>query len=165
MSGLDYTALRLEIMLDIEDLGYAQFVATGADGGIAELLNARVYPVVGKLAIADLQAWLMNEPIADESGRSIWQAVQDVATGSSSAKRAAQEVLDVVTSRATTVDLAKARPAALLEGYVSAGLITPDQKDEILAMATTMKSRAELLFGAQVQHTDIAIALRGQDND
>lgn len=154
-------SLQDELLNDPESLGYAPHIAIGADGCIAELINAPRYPTIGKLPISSLQAWMMAESVQDESGRSIWQAMQDAAAGTGPEKRAAQEALDIMGSRFDSVDLALPRPAALLEGYSLAGLISADQKAAVIAMATTMKSRADVLFGGSVSDVDIARALRG----
>lgn len=158
---MNLVTLADELAADPEELGYAAAIAAGADGDVAALLNAPRYPTVGRLPIDRLQAWMMAETVQDGSGRSIWTAMRAAADGDGPARDAAREAMDLISARFSSVDLSLPRPAALLAGYAAAGLVSEAQREALVAMATTQKSRAEMLGLGAVSATDVAIALRG----
>jgi hypothetical protein len=145
MTDEELAALAAEIT---SNPAYADWIANGNDQQIADALNAITKPVVGKLSRARFSMWCgitgLRAVIADHAAnpasplRSVALTVQDFLLG----------------GVADAIDFADPVNQAMLQAWVQAGAITPEQVNELLEMATTQ----EPVFGT-VTNLDVARAL------
>ena len=140
--AIDYAALKTEIQNDPAGLGYAPFVAEGADNAIAGLLNAII--TGNKVNTGSLTS--------DKLKQCITQA--DYA-GLTTAQRS---WLDFI-SQAPNIDLNNTTVAGGLNTLFPSGT----SRNNVIAAQQRDGSRAEKLFGAGtfITDLDVAKALRG----
>lgn len=143
---IDFTALAAELKADPAKLGYAEPLASGADGSIADLLNAPNAGTVqlAKIAKGDFLLALLPAAQAlsakDAPTQANWDRLLSLACANES------------------IDVGNPGVKAILTGAVQAGLLTAEQAT---AAASRPGSRAEVLFGVGVivDHSDVSKAL------
>lgn len=150
---MDINALRNELTTDPLNLGYAAHITTGADGAIAELMNAPTQATKGALSAHDIRQYLMLHDL-----------LLTIESGLSLACRAATRALDIFPVFELDKPEVLDKFTQILDGLIADTLAPPftlQHKTDLLAMGDTHISRAQQLFGSAVFHEDIAKALRG----
>lgn len=157
--AIDYAALKAEILADAEGRGYAAPYDAGLDAEVARLLNERAFIVRQEVAWERIWAYV------DRSG--LWVKIKRLATNpeaSAAAQECAEQAIDTRRDRpypAVDVD------SLAFRGFVAALVAEPllpeftvQTEADILALADTPASRAEVLWGAGtvVSPTDVAQA-------
>ena len=152
---MDYTALKSEIETGPLAAELAPMVAAGNDGGIADALNVKTIPAKGSVTTHDIRQYLM---LVD-----LLLVIENTPTPTCIATKRALEVFPVF-------DLANPwvldKFTQILDGLIAESLIptfTETHKATILSMADVLTSRAEQVFGRDVNYTDIARSLRNDD--
>ncbi len=147
--ALNYTALKNEILTDpsVPQIGYAPFVASGADANIAELLNAAITG----------NAIFRNDVRSEE----IWEAIN--ATEFNALTSIALQRLSLILAQAGArgaLDVRGTNLRGMLGGIFPAGSAT---RAALVTLSARNGSRAETLFGTGVfiAPDDVAKALRG----
>lgn len=153
---MDPAALASEITNDPAARGYAAHVAAGSDAGVASLLNAKTER--GPVPIIDVSAYCTTRGITGALEAVAHDPAQPVEL-----RALCFSSLSILRNdlRLNTADMDDPACDAMLGGLVSAGLITPPQRGEIVALGAGRRSRAELLFGVGVTQADVSKALRG----
>jgi hypothetical protein len=131
----------------------APFIASGDDGAIHAVLHRKDIAVNGTVAVNDFAIWAASTGLR--------AAIQDHAANAESPLRSiALTLLDLLQGNlAPALDFGNATNVALLSAWVTAGALTTQQRDELLALSAKSISRAEQA-GLTVTVTDIAQALR-----
>ena len=156
---IDYPALKTEITTDPTHLGYAAFVASGEDWRIADLLNSKSQSLPRPVPLAKILVW------GAQTG--VRKAIEAAANNASSPVQGiALATIDLLrgglVSALDVTDPAIGGTGGMLDALVSAGVMTADQKAQLVALNALPTSRAEVLFSfdSYVTHGDVAIALR-----
>lgn len=139
---MDIVALKAELFADPLALGYAPLLAVGADGTIADLLNA------------------VNQSIEIERGViPSYEIINATTPADWAALSAAEKQRYQTLTGASQVDTANANVRAAFQAMFAAGTAT---RTALIALLTRKGSRAEQLFGAGtvVDHMSIAEARR-----
>lgn len=139
----DYPALKAA--LDAPDL------AGLADADAAAALNAPVAGPPRRVPIAEV------ERIALQRGRTV-PIRRAAESPEHPARDAAQAALDLLAARSDDVDATAPAFAAVLDALVAAGLVSGQDRADILALASTTTSRALASFGLPVTAADVAHA-------
>lgn len=150
---LDLDALRTEIMLDPEQLGYGDAVESGSDNQIAGLLNAPRYPAYGKVEITPVLVWLAKYGIMPRLRAATSSANQTIAG------MAEVAILLVNNPNIPALDVGLPEVQQMLTALVQAGAIPGEASDELLTLATVQRSRAEVLGFGTVTADQVAKAL------
>lgn len=157
---MDYTKLAAELNNDPEDLGYAEHIASGADGELAALLNAPRYDAYQEVLVSAIQSYFMQQALV--TGASVATDItRRAADPEDPAHGLCVEVAAIFPSRLTVLDFGMSRVRMIVDALETAGILTSAQKADLYAMGTKQISRAEDLFKQSVSHSDIAMALRG----
>lgn len=159
------TALLDEITDDPASLGYATLVADRRDADLALLLNAPRAPVVGKVRLDDLDAYLRTYTVAPDSPVPLmwlWRGTAAHPDTPEPVRMVVQMALDLFGSRLQNLDLSLPTVQVLLAQMQAAGLLSADNVAAVTAMGTTHISRAQLLFGRTITHDEISAALNAQ---
>lgn len=132
----------------------APHIQTGSDGEIYAILNRKDIPVNGVVSTNAFAIW------AAKTG--LRAAIQDHAENSISPLRSiALALLDTLQGNlADGIDFGLQDNIDMLNAWVSAGAITVQQKNDLLALSQKLISRAEQL-NEPISIQDIATALRG----
>jgi len=162
---MDYKLLNTEITTDPLGLGYAPFIASGNDQGLADLLNRKddansvVVPII---PVSRVLEWAGTRQGAASSPM---KAITAAANDSSSPVQGVAQVALRVFGTLQSIDLSRPAVAGMVQGLTLGGVITSAQRDALLALQNASPaSRAEVLFGGgtTVTNSDISFALRGQ---
>ena len=150
------TDLKTEIQSGPLAAELAQHVAAGNDAAIADILNRRYILVTGCVDRATFAMWCGSTGLR--------AAIQDHAGNAASPLRAiALTLLDFLQGGvAPSLDLAKPANLGMLAAWVAAGAITPEQRTELMEMATHVISRAEQL-GINITDMDIRRTIWADD--
>lgn len=135
----------------------AQYISTGNDGDIANILNRKDLPTKKRVSTSDLVNHLSDIGLLPE--------LADAAVNTAHAQHAiARKVVATLTLAVQlgvpTINMSRSGNAALIVGLVTSGFMTTAQADGIKALANTFISRAEQL-GEPVDSIKIGKALRG----
>lgn len=159
---MDYDALKTEIQTDPKGLGYAPFVASGADGSVAALLNAATGPGAQSVNLPTLSS--------DTVRKIVFPCISAWPAASAAVQTKWQQWLATLQGGVGTVDN-DAEFQALLSALVAdfgaltgSGGVPPLDAARVTRYTTKVGSRAEVLFdevGVVVTHEDVAKALRG----
>ncbi len=152
---LDLNALRTEIVMDPEQLGYGDAVATGSDNQVAALLNAPRFPAYGKVEITPVLIWLAKYGIMPR--------LRAAAAGDNVEIAGIAEVALMLVSNPNipALDVGLPEVQAMLTALVQAGVIPLAASDELLDLAQIQRSRAEVLGLGTVTADQVAKALEG----
>lgn len=152
--------LKTEIQTGPLATELAPFVTAGNDGKIAEVLNRRDIPSKKRALMADLVNYLSDQGIL----ANIADAAADTTNVAHAAARKVVATLRLSTELGvTSINMTRAGNQALIGNLVTSGLMTNAQANGAKALADTMVSRAEVLWGKSIQVTDVAKALRNDD--
>jgi len=154
---MDYEALKNEIEIDPEGMGYAELVKKGSDQGIADLLNSPNSGRVNKGVILakdffyDFGFIIMRIPfVPDAAARSAFEWAVNVADKAGRINLAAPEIDGDLTVDPPVI--------GFRQQAADAGLCTDEKWEDA---ATRPASRAEMLpgVGVEVTATDVSKAL------
>lgn len=150
---MNIEALRTEIIMDPEQLGYQAAVATGSDNQVAALLNAPRYPAYGKVEITPVLIWLAKWGIMPR--------LRAAAAGENVDIAGIAEVALMLVSNPNIPSLDVSLPAVqqMLTALVMAGVVPMEASEELLTTAAIQRSRAEILGLGTVTADQVAKAL------
>lgn len=156
---MDYKLLNTEITTDPLGLGYAPFVASGNDQGIADLLNRKndaYLVIVPVIPVSRVLEWAGTRHGAASSPM---KAITAAANDDSSPVQDVAQVALRVFGTLQSIDLSRLATAGMVQGLTLAGIFTSAQRDALLALQNVSpSSRAEVLFGAGVLLTSNDVA-------
>jgi len=152
---LDYDALRTEIQTDPAQLGYGPAVATGSHNQVAALLNEQRYPAYGKVEITPVLIWLAKWGIMPRL-RAAMQSDNPAIAGI-----AEVAMMLVSNPNIPALDVGLPEVQQMLTALVQAGVIPLEASDELLNLAATKQSRAEVLGFGTITADDVSRALEG----
>ncbi len=152
---LDLDALRTEIQTDPDKLGYAPAVATGSANQVAALLNEKRYPAFGPVPITPVLIWLAKYSIMPRL-RAAMQSDKPAIAGI-----AEVAMMLVSNPNIPALDVALPEVQQMLTALVLAGVIPLEASTELLSLAATKQSRAEVLGFGTVTADDVSKALEG----
>ena len=136
-------------------------MAAGDDVGIAFLLNRRSYR--GPVPIRELSSYCVCVGVIGAVEAVAYEPTSETIT--IQVKALCHNVLTLIRDdyRLETVDVDDAGFGPACDGLIAAGLLTSQQKADILALAENRRSRAEVLWGdgVAVSIRDVSLALRG----
>lgn len=138
-------SLRDEIQNDPQGLGYAAWLPD-SPGTVADLINAPTQTMVKAISSAEAQAWAAAGPYA---------AVVDASNNTQHPCRASCLVVRQTFAAAVDIHLERPEIQQMLAAWVSTGICTAAQRDDLLARATQPASRAEVLSLGAVTINDI----------
>jgi len=124
--------LHDELINDPLDIGYAELTDTLC----ADSLNAKNRVVVGSVSRSDFNVWAAAGPRA---------TIEDVATTVGPFRASALSLRDFLNGSSDSLDLSNARIRGLLVAWKNNNLITQDEHDDLIELATKTISRAEEL--------------------
>lgn len=148
-------ALHDELLNDPSGFGYAPFIASGNDGAIYALLNAKTISVNGIIKVNTFAMWAASTGLRS--------AIEDHSVNAVSPLRSiALTLIDLLSGNLDphALDLSAAGNVAMLGAWVTAGVITAQQEGDLIALSQTLISRADQL-GFDCSIPAIASALRG----
>lgn len=154
---MNYVDLKNHILSDPALAALAG--AAGANGDyqdsqdetIAQSINARAVPSSKKIPVQDAYLYLLK--------RLKWRGIEAAANDPQHpATDAAYTAVKLVSAPSMLIDFADAVSAYLLDGLISAGLLTAQNKFDLVAMCTIQISEAELLYGQRLHNIDVAKA-------
>ena len=150
---MDYTALRQELTTDPAKLGYGPLLAAGSANRVADLLNAPTQAGLGSVPITPLLEWI--------AAHGIMARLRAAAASSDAAVASIAEVALMLVSNPNipALDLSRPRVQAMLGALAQAGVIPADAQAELMGMATTYVSRAEVLGLGAVSADDVSKAM------
>jgi hypothetical protein len=150
---MDYTALRAELTTDPAQLGYAPLLAAGSANQVAGLLNERTQQALGSVPITPLLEWI--------AAHGIMARLRAAAAGEDAAVASIAEVALMLVSNPNipALDLSRVRVQQMLGALTQAGVIPADAQAELIGMATTYVSRADVLELGYVSADDVSRAM------
>lgn len=124
--------------------------AKGDDGTVAGLLNAKTVSVVRSISRHTFVKW------AAKSGmRAIIQ--DEAANAASPLRSSALALLDIIQGGGTEgIDFSDVDNSNMLAAWVAFGKLSPVHRDELLALATILISRAEEASGQDATIADVS---------
>lgn len=140
---MDYSALKTYIEADP---AFADFITTGNDEGIAQIINARTLAVAGKVEAHDIRQYLM-----------LVDLLLPIEASNSPTCKAAARALEIFPVFDLANPLILGKLTQVLDGLVADDLVpnfTEVHKDTILSFATTQQP----VFGQTLSNLDIAKA-------
>ena len=142
---INYTALHDYI---VGDAAFTTFIAGGNDQQIADAINARTISVIGNVSRANFAKW------AGATG--LRGTVEDHAINAQSPlKSAALTIRDFLQGDVNgVIEMSDPLNQAMMAAWVTAGALTQDQANQLVALATTNQP----VFGQLLHNTDIAKA-------
>lgn len=158
MPPIDPTALAAELGADPQKLGYAAPLAAGADGAIADLLNAATGPGAATISLAALARndfLIATSVVAVRLAVGVGSDGQTPLTTTVIAKWSAALTQARAADPGSGIDLAVIQ---LLGNPVTDNVLT---QAELTGITSRIGSRSEVLFGAGavVNHADVSKAL------
>lgn len=129
------TTLAAELATDPAALGYAALLPD-SPGSVVDLLNAPRWPMVKPLSAAGAQTWAAKGPYA---------AIVDASDNAAHPCRASCLVVRAAFSAALPIDLDNPELRAMLAAWVVSGVCSQAEADDLLARATVLVSRMEVL--------------------
>lgn len=150
---MDLTTLRTELQTDPLTLGYAPLVEAGAHNAIADMLNQKQYPTLGKVEITPMLIWIAKYQMMAR--------LRTAAAGSEPTIASIAEValLLVQNPNISAIDFGLPDVQTMLAALVQAGVVPEPAYQELLQTATTQVSRAQRLGLSHVSAEDISQAL------
>lgn len=138
----------------------APFVAAGNDQKVADIINRQDIAGKKRAAMPDLVNYLSDQGIL----ANIADAAIDAANPGHAAARKVVATLRLSTELGVTnINMERAGNQALISNLVSVGLMTVAQANGVKALANTVLSRAEILWGQPITANDVARAVRNDD--
>lgn len=152
---MDYVALRNELTTDPTGMGYAPLQAAGSANQVADLLNAPTQQALGSVPITPLLEWI--------AAHGIMARLRAAAAGPDADVASIAEVALMLVSNPNipALDLSRPRVQAMLSALTQAGVIPADAQAELLGMAMTYISRAQVLGLGYVSADDVSRAMEG----
>lgn len=158
MTPLQNDALKNHILADPALAALAGAAgATGnypysQDESIAQAINARAVPSSKKIPVQDAYLYLLK--------RLKWRGIEAAANDPQHlATDAAYTAVKLVSAPNMLIDFTDPVSGALMDVLVAAGLLTVQNKADLVAMCTTAISEGEALFGQRIGNLDVARAL------
>jgi hypothetical protein len=150
---MDYTALRAELTNDPAQLGYGPLLAAGSANRVADLLNERTQQALGSVAITPLLEWI--------AAHGIMARLREAAAGEDADVASIAEVALMLVSNPNipALDLSRVRVRGMLTELAQADVIPADTAQELIALATTYVSRAQVLGLGYVSADDVSRAM------
>lgn len=139
------TTLRDELLNDPKGIGYAAWLPA-SPGTVADLINAMTQTMVKPINIETAQIWAAAGPYA---------AVVDASNNPQHPCRASCLVLRQTFAAGVDIHLEHPDIQAMLAAWVSSGICTQGQRDDLMARAVKPASRAEVLGLGVVTINDI----------
>lgn len=153
---MDIQALRTEIVSDPLGLGYAGL----SDAQVADLLNTENRPGKRAVPAADVRSYILLN--------GLWPGIQAVADSSANPlhKNTAITVLQTISAGSfDTIRMDRPNIAAavgqMLSVMIQSGVISEQNRAELIALGDTQISRAEELGLGRVHHLHVAEARNG----
>ena len=134
----------------------APLITIGDEVAISAVFNRKDILVYSTISTNDFAIWAASTGLR--------AAIQDHAENASSPLRSiALTLLDLLTGNLErALDFGNTANVAMLEAWVTAGAITADQRNELLALSEKMISRAEQL-GLEISNMTIRRAIWNDD--
>lgn len=146
---MDYTALKNEINTDPKALGYAPFVPN-APGSVCNLINGYTQTMVKPITAAVALTWAAAGPMS---------AIVDASNNTSHPARASCLAFLHALSSGMGFDMNHSDVMSQFGGWVTAGVITQAQHDDLVSRSTQPASRAEAIalvdIGGSVTQDDL----------
>jgi hypothetical protein len=127
--------LAAELANDPAALGYADFLPD-SPGSVVDLLNAPRWPMVKALSAARAQTWAALGPYA---------AIVDASDNPTHPCRASCLVVRATFSAGLPIELDNPELRAMLDAWVTTSICSEAERDDLLARATVLVSRMEVL--------------------
>jgi hypothetical protein len=145
--AINYTDLRTELLTDPQSLGYAQYVSSGNDVALADLLNEKRAGVAYKIDRETVKAYEIFESVDKD----------ELFALSNANNTKFQLILGM-----QDINLKGANTRASLGAIFGTGN-APLSRTAIISLQKRNGSRAEVLFGdgTSITISDISFALRG----
>ena len=152
---MDYIVLRAELTTDPVRLGYGPLLAAGSANRVAALLNASTQQGLGSVPITPLLEWI--------AAHGIMARLRAAAAGEDAQVASIAEVALMLVSNPNipALDLSRVRVQQMLGALTAAGVIPADAQAELMGMATTYVSRADVLGLGAVSADDVSRAMEG----
>lgn len=151
---MDLKRLQAEILEDPAGIGYAGAVAKGSANQVADLLNAPRFDGLGKVEITPVLIWLAKYGIMARLRAAALDT--DHAEIASIAEVA---LLLVQNPNIPALDVGLPDVQFMLDALVQAAIIPSQAADELRALATVKRSRAEVLGLPAVTADHVSMAL------
>jgi hypothetical protein len=150
---MDYVALRAELTTDPAKLGYGPLLATGSANRVAALINESTQQGLGSVPITPLLEWI--------AAHGIMARLRAAAAGEDAAVASIAEVALMLVSNPNipALDLSRVRVQQMLGALGAAGVIPAEAQAELMGMATTYVSRAQVLGLGAVSADDVSKAM------
>lgn len=142
-------ALKTEITTDPLALGYAD----KSDADVAALLNDRTRGRTRVVSPTMVNARTIMARLGAAAGATILDKLDAAKAGSPPIKWVFQFI-----TQGEGIDVGHAETRAMLDQLVAATVLTSAERDGVKSLAVFPCSRAEELFGAAVDHIDVANA-------
>jgi hypothetical protein len=135
--------LRDELINDPLERGYANMT----DAECAESLNTVNRTQYTAIGSDELLAWSGGGASDATSTKSRYERIEDAAANHASleVKGACKAAVTLIDRDNTDLNLGLTDRAAMVDGLVAGGVLTSDEKDELVAMGTRLVSRAQEL--------------------
>lgn len=129
----------------------APLIVARNDADIVAVMNRKDIAVYGTISTNDLAIWSASSGLR--------AAIQDHANNAASPLRSiALTLLDLLTGNLErALDFGIAANVAMLEAWVTAGAITENQRDELLALSQKTVSRADQIGGVTLSKISDAL--------
>jgi len=140
--------IRSELQADPAGLGYSAHVAARQDSQLAAMLNAKAFR--GPVPIRELSSYCIRTGVIGAVEAVAYEPTSE--TIPLALKALCHTVLTLIRDdyRLETVDVDDPGFGPACDGLVAAGLMTTQNKADIMALADGRSSRAEVLWGAGV---------------
>lgn len=149
------TALELKAEIQTGPLAaeLAPFVAAGNDLQVAAILNRQDIAGKKRAAMTDLVNYLSDQGILANIADA---ALDTAATGHAAARKVVATLRLSTELGVTNINMERAGNQALIGNLVSAGLMTGAQANGVKALADTLLSRAETLWGRSISANEVS---------
>lgn len=148
MTPANLTALKSEVQTDPLAKGYAARLPA-SPGYVVDMLNAPVHTMVKPIHSTTAQAWAAGGPFS---------AIVDASNNATHACRASCLVIRETFASGVDIHMERTDVQQMLTAWVTAGVCTAAQRDDLVSRATQPASRAEVLGFGTVTEADLRAA-------
>lgn len=149
------TELKTEIQTGPLATELAPFMAAGDDLSVAKILNRQDIASKKNVSLDNLANYLSEQGVL----ANIADAANDATnTGHAAARKAIATLRLSRELGIKAINMQRPANQTLISNLVSAGLMTAGQANGVKALADTLSSRAEIVFGQSVSPNDVSEA-------
>lgn len=146
--------LFAELEADPKNIGYGILIASNNDQGVADLLNNRVFSVTASRMIT-ARGILSDYPGGPAAAATVLDKLEAAAPSIPALKWALSFL-----KTTEGLDIGHAATQGMIDQLALLETITADEAGKLKGLATTLKSRSEILFGRQSTANDVAQVVR-----